>query len=132
MTDAAGLAGFAESHSQYAIPDRNYETDERVAERAVGCFSTPNNATAILRGKAFSHPCCTLHSNMGIFYPWDTAVRHSAGTVRVNLLLNRASPWVGVESHLPYEGKRVVRNKTARKLLVRLPVWADKRPLSAR
>ena len=35
------------------------------------------------------------------------------GHAQVNLLLNRASPWLDVDSYLPYEGKVVIHNKTA-------------------
>jgi hypothetical protein len=41
----------------------------------------------------------------------------------VNLLLNRASPWLDVESWLPYEGRVVLHPKTVRRVAVRLPRW---------
>jgi hypothetical protein len=47
------------------------------------------------------------------------------GTAQINLLLNRASPWLDVDSYLPYKGKLVVHNKTARKLSIRIPDWVD-------
>ena len=62
---------------------------------------------------------------MGTFYAWDGALRFDAGRARVNLLLNRASPWLDVDSYLPYEGKVVLRNKAAREIWVRIPLWAD-------
>ena len=43
----------------------------------------------------------------------------------VNLFLNRASPWMDVDSYLPYEGKVVLHNKQARTALVRIPVWVE-------
>ena len=49
------------------------------------------------------------------------------GVAQVNLLLNRASPWLDVDSCLPYEGKVVIRNKTAKRLYVRIPLWVNKR-----
>jgi hypothetical protein len=49
----------------------------------------------------------------------------------VNLLLNRASPELDVDSHIPYEGKVVLRNKQAREALVRIPLWADRRQVRA-
>ena len=49
----------------------------------------------------------------------------------MNLLLNRASPWIDVDSYLPYEGKVVIRNKTARKLSVRIPGWVDQRAVQS-
>jgi hypothetical protein len=69
--------------------------------------------------------CCSPHGNMGLFYAWDGALRCSDGVARVNLLLNRASPWMDIDSYLPYEGKVVLRNKTAREAFVRMPLYAD-------
>ena len=39
------------------------------------------------------------------------------------MLLNRVSPWLDVSSYLPYEGKVVLTNKSANKVLVRVPRW---------
>jgi len=52
-------------------------------------------------------------------------VRCVDGVAQINLLLNRASPWLDVDSYLPYEGKLVVRNKTARKVSIRIPDWLE-------
>ncbi len=71
--------------------------------------------------------CCSPHGNMGLFYAWDGTLRYSDGVVRVNLLLNRASPWMDIDSHLPYEGKVVIKNKRARELFVRIPLWVDRK-----
>ena len=37
-----------------------------------------------------------------------------------------------VDSYLPYEGKVVLKNKTARKLHVRIPSWVDKKSVRCR
>jgi len=47
------------------------------------------------------------------------------GAAQINLFLNRASPWLDVDSYLPYDGKLVVHNKTARKLSIRIPDWVE-------
>src|SRR5712691_4357899 len=40
--------------------------------------------------------------------------------------MNRASPWVDVDSYIPYEGKVVLRMKADKDLvLVRIPRWTD-------
>ena len=44
----------------------------------------------------------------------------------MNLLLNRASPWLDVDSYLPYEGKMVIRNKTCERVSIRIPSWVDR------
>ena len=37
--------------------------------------------------------------------------------------MNRASPWVDIDSYLPYEGKVKLHVKTARSVAVRIPAW---------
>ena len=95
-------------------------TDVGVIEATMGAFA----------GDPFKKvwgECCATHGNMGLFYAWDAALRRlDNGVIQVNLLLNRASPWLDVESYLPYEGKVVLRNKTAREVWVRLPLWVEK------
>ncbi len=71
--------------------------------------------------------CCTSHGNMALFFVWDSMLSFSDGVARVNLLLNRASPWMDIDSYLPYQGKVVLKNKTAREALVRIPLWVDKK-----
>ena len=77
-------------------------------------------------GKTGTAGCCSPWGNMGLFYAWDGIVRYSDGVARVNLLLNRASPWVDIDSYLPYEGKVVIRNKEAQEVFVRIPLWVDR------
>jgi hypothetical protein len=82
--------------------------------------------------KTDSYQCCTGHGNMGFFYAWDGALRREDETVRVNLLVNRASPWMDVDSCLPYEGKVVLKNKNAESAFVRIPLWVNKKGVEAR
>lgn len=69
--------------------------------------------------------CCTANGAVGLYYAWHGITRFDAAsrTATVNLLLNRAAPWLDVDSCLPYEGKVVLRNKQAASVLVRLPSW---------
>ncbi len=41
----------------------------------------------------------------------------------MNLLLNRASPWADVDSHIPHTGQVDVRMKEAADLSIRIPEW---------
>jgi len=77
-------------------------------------------------GKNCAWLCCSPHGNMGLFYAWDGSLRYCDGVARVNLLLNRASPFLDVDSYLPYEGKVVLKNKETKEALVRIPLWADR------
>ena len=42
----------------------------------------------------------------------------------MNLLLNRASSWADVDSHIPYTGRVDVKVKQPLELFVRIPEWA--------
>ena len=94
--------------------------DERV-ERAVGAFTggaRPNDL-----GLQLSHACCTGNGGRTLYWVWDRILTRDDDGVRINLLLNRASPWVDVNSHLPYEGKVTLKVKQARKVALRVPEW---------
>ena len=74
--------------------------------------------------------CCPGNANHALFYAWESIVRcDEAGHATINLLLNRASRWLDIDSYLPYEGKVVIHNKTARSLAVRIPRWADRQAI---
>ena len=61
-----------------------------------------------------------------LYYIWDSIIEPVDKTLRVNLLFNRASPWADIDSYIPYEGKAVVRMKTAQSdVLIRIPEWTD-------
>ena len=70
--------------------------------------------------------CCTGNCTQALYYAWEAIVRCRNGWAQVNLLFNRASPWLEVDSYLPYEGKVVLKNKTAEKVSTRIPYWVDK------
>jgi hypothetical protein len=76
--------------------------------------------------------CCAPWGNMGLYFAWEGTLRYSDGVARVNLLLNRATPWMDVDSYLPYEGKVILRNKTAHEVFVRIPLWVDKTTVTCR
>ena len=74
--------------------------------------------------------CCTGNGTQGLYYAWEGIVRCSDGkNAQVNLLLNRASPWLDVDSYLPFEGKAVIKNKTAQRVSIRISSWIDRREL---
>ncbi len=103
------------------------ETTERVIERSLGTFASQATLTSL--PETFSGQCCTGNGTQGLYYAWEGIVRHQAGAAQVNLLLNRASPWLDIDSYLPYEGKVILRNKTASRISVRIPSWVNRRAL---
>jgi hypothetical protein len=60
-----------------------------------------------------------------MYYVWDSMLAREGALVRVNLHLNRASRWLDVDSHLPYEGKVVLKIKEAAQVAVRIPEWTN-------
>jgi hypothetical protein len=67
--------------------------------------------------------CCSANGAIGLYYAWHGITRFDKEVATVNLLLNRASAWMDVDSYLPYEGKVVLHNKRAHTALIRLPNW---------
>lgn len=67
--------------------------------------------------------CCTGNGSRALFHAWESVTRFRDGVASVNLFLNRASPWLDVQSYLPYEGRIVLVNKKASVIEVRIPGW---------
>jgi hypothetical protein len=107
-----------------------WEVTDRVIERTVGAFAAnglPTQAVSV----CMTAGCCTTNGSTGLYYAWEAIVRCKDGVAQINLLLNRASPWLDVDSYLPYEGKVVVKNKVAKKIFLRIPRWVDKNSVEA-
>jgi hypothetical protein len=125
-TDEAGLRALGEAATEKArhwggesLPGQ--ECLDRVVERNLGAISHS------LIGGRVQNPmmmaCCNANGNQGFYYAWEAIVRNVGDAATVNLLLNRFSPWLDVASYLPYEGQVLLRNKTARRINVRIPAW---------
>ena len=104
------------------------ETSDHVAERSVGAFagwSTGNDFVEPTR----MHPsslqhCCTGNSSRTMYYLWEHILSFANGTLRVNLLFNRASAWCDIHSYIPYEGRVDLKiKKSCDRTLVRMPEW---------
>jgi hypothetical protein len=114
--------------------DRPHTDTRDVAERSMGSFFgwmrpedgicvVPSEEGPKIMPRAVIMHCCTANGARTLYYVWDSIVERAGGEVRVNLLLNRASPWLDVDSYLPAEGKVVLRIKDAEQVAVRMPVW---------
>lgn len=102
-----------------------FESNENVIERTIGVFADDGDLGQI--PGTLSIQCCTANGTQGLYYAWEGIIREKKNDhVQVNLLLNRASPWMDIESYLPYQGKVVLRNKTARTLSLRIPNWVNR------
>jgi hypothetical protein len=110
-------------------PHPNQELNEDVIRRSLGIFGGTASPTSVPGTSSMT--CCTGNGTQGLYYAWEGAVRTSGETAQVNLLLNRATKLLDVESHLPYEGKVAIRNKAARRVAVHVPSWVSRRQIRA-
>jgi len=133
FTDADGLRALGEAASGKAAhwggdPVPGQETIERVVERNLGAISHSVIAGSVQEPMMMS--CCTANATQAYYYVWEAIVRCEGDCAVVNLLMNRFSPWLDVASHLPYEGKVVITNRSARRIHVRIPAWVPRPQLS--
>jgi hypothetical protein len=102
-------------------PVQSWQTDD--LERCVGGFAgsaSPNDF-----GLFMQHGCCTGNAARTLYWIWDSIVTKDDNRIAVNLLMNRASPWVDVDSYLPYQGMVMLKVKEAQGITVRIPDWVD-------
>lgn len=98
------------------------ETDRNVVQRNLGAFVPASGANEFTLGYYLVH-CCAGNCIRAIYYVWEHILSSQDGKLRVNLLLNRASPWADVDSYIPYEGRVDIRVKQTCNLEVRIPEW---------
>ena len=103
-------------------------TTQNVAQRTLGSFASHPSANDYIGHPEFivtSASCCTANSSRAIFQVWRDMLSYQDGTLRVNLLLNRASKWADVDSHIPYTGRVDVKMKKKLDLEIRIPEWVE-------
>lgn len=100
--------------------DPAVQTCDRVPECNLGAFAGWPAAND--RGWGIMH-CCAGNGTRALYYIWEHILTCTDDRLQVNLLLNRASAWADVDSHLPYTGRVDVRAKQPVELAVRLPEW---------
>ena len=103
-----------------------YESAERVPERSLGGFASHTSANDWAGEAPVIAQCCTANGAKALYWAWERILRHRDGRLRVNLLLNRASPWADVVSSVPYQGRVDVQVKQPLDLSVRIPEWVTR------
>lgn len=101
------------------------EEADQVPERNLGAFagwSAPNDFST---GYGWIMQCCTGNCARTLYFVWKQMLVFRAGQLRVNLLLNRASPWADVDSYIPYQGRVELKIKQDCELELRLPEWVQ-------
>ena len=69
--------------------------------------------------------CCNGNAARSIYYIWRSIVESDGEKLKVNLLMNRASPWADINSYLPYAGKVEVMVKESKEVSIRVPEWTN-------
>lgn len=100
----------------------NNPENEPMLKRFLGGFNQSMEGWVNSTGP-HSWGCCTANGTIGLYYAWHGITRFEKDTATINLLLNRSSAWLDIDSFLPYEGKVVIYNKKAKTIMVRLPFW---------
>ena len=124
FTNAELLREMSEAGPEHTILPGGSMTDQKVIERNLGNFSSGGDPTLLYGVWTM---CCVGNGPIGMYYAWKSIVSGHADMAQVNLLLNRASPWLDVDSYLPYEGKVVLKIKACRRTHVRVPMWVNKK-----
>jgi len=109
-------------------PVEPWESDD--IERGVGGFA--GWAFANDWGVFLSHACCTANAGRTLYWIWESILTKQNDMVRINLLLNRPSRWLDIDSFLPYEGKIVLKIKEAKAAAVRIPEWTDRKKVACK
>jgi hypothetical protein len=103
-------------------------TTENVAPRTLGAFASHPSANDYIGHPEFivsAAACCTGNGSRAIFHIWRDTLTWDDGTLRINLLLNRASKWADVNSYIPYTGRVDIRIKKKMSLQIRIPEWVS-------
>lgn len=122
ILDAAAITRRAASYPRVEVAAD--EDAERVAERLVGSFATWASAndwfTMDTAGTTF---CCIGNGARTLYKVWDKMLTFEQGTLTIHLLLNRASAWADVASHVPYTGRVDISVKVGCEIELRIPEW---------
>jgi hypothetical protein len=97
---------------------------DHVPERNLGAFAShagPNDWDG--RDYPGIAHCCTANGCKTLFWVWERLLTYDDGKLKVNLLMNRASPWADVDSYIPYKGRVDVKVKQPLQLSIRIPEW---------
>lgn len=123
LLDTHGVYALAKKYNKQPNSGPGVSTDH-VPERNIGAYAShagPNEWDA--RDYPGIAHCCTANGCKTLFWVWERLLSYHDGNLRVNLLLNRASPWADVDSYIPYEGRVDVKVKQPLNVSIRIPEW---------
>jgi hypothetical protein len=114
------------------VGDPSHQTTERVLERNIGGFAAHAAANDFSTGKTAITACCTGNGARWLYQAWEHILDYIDDRLKVDLLLNRASPWADVDSYVLYEGRVDVKVKRDCELSLRIPEWVEPEQVTCR
>jgi hypothetical protein len=96
-----------------------------------GCDTAPND----IFNSTYMDSCCNGNCSRALYYAWESILKYdkSRRELKVNLMLNRTSPWADINSYIPYTGLVEIKTKQPlRSLQVRAANWVDKQRVICR
>jgi hypothetical protein len=110
-----------------------HQDSDRILPRSIGSFlgwMRANDGLKMVRSEqgmkianlGIQH-CCTANGARNLYHVWDSIITKEDHLIKINLLLNRVSPELDIDSYLPAMGKVVLKIKNAPAVLVRIPAW---------
>jgi hypothetical protein len=130
----AVFAKLWEKGKVHKVPVEYYQLADHLPQRLVGsfgCNTTPNDIFA----NTYFDSCCNGNCSRALYYAWESILKYekSRQELKVNLMLNRTSPWADVDSYLPYCGRVEIKAKQPlTSLKVRAANWVDKHQVGCR
>ena len=132
LTEAQMMdVSWIEEYDQKDKDIHGHQTFYKVAQRLRGTFagySAPNDFVYDgLSGRGHImdvQTCCVASGVRGLYQGWNNIITKERNRVSVNLLFNRTSKMLNLNSYLPHVGKLELEiNEGIEELLVRIPEW---------
>jgi hypothetical protein len=110
-----------------------HQDANQILQRSLGAFlgwMRPNDGLKLVKNEqgtrlanlGIQH-CCTANGARNLYHVWDSIMTQENGVIKINLLLNRVSPYLDIDSYLPASGRVVLKIKDAPAVMLRIPAW---------
>ncbi|MCC7351839.1 MAG: hypothetical protein IT446_14865 [Phycisphaerales bacterium] len=120
---------FSQKHGRPRTPPYNpqHMSFDHVPDRwrgAWGGWGSPNDWQGDPTNSVMA--CCVGNGATQLYRVWRDMIQFDAPRNRlsIHLLLNRASTWADIDSHIPYRGQVDIRIKCDCDIALRIPEWA--------
>ncbi len=126
LLDRSWIEQMSRTNQPETLERSGYDPTRDVPDRVVGWFTSyadANNWFMEFPRAPGLVACCLGNGARALYYAWEHILDWAPGSLRVNLLLNRSSRQVDIESHLPCAGRVDIRVKEQCLLAVRIPGW---------